>query len=111
MFIDLINGDKKMYFMPYYVIKLNACDAQSFSDVKELNQVNFFCRRLLQVPYPASNLYEAMYMYALSVNMTSSEGNDSSNGRLIATRLWGNSFTSKIYTYNLLFLTYYYCNP
>lgn len=55
------------------------------------------------MPYPASNLYEAMYMYALSVNMTSSEGNDSSNGRLIATRLWGNSFTSKIYTYNLFF--------
>ncbi|XP_078335729.1 atrial natriuretic peptide receptor 1-like [Crassostrea virginica] len=79
------------YFTP------NTIEYRNFTRrVKEKSQelFNYTYQTDEEVPYPASNLYEAMYMYAISVNMTSSEGNDSSNGRIIATRLWGNTFTS-----------------
>ena len=51
---------------------------------------------LFQVPYPAANLYEAMYMYGVFVNMTRENGDDLYNGSLVASYLWGKSFTSKI---------------
>ncbi|XP_052716060.1 atrial natriuretic peptide receptor 1-like isoform X1 [Crassostrea angulata] len=86
---------KSVLFISYFTP--NTIEYRNFTErvkIKSEELFNYTYQASEEVPYPASNLYEAMYMYALSVNMTSSEGNDSSNGRLIATRLWGNSFTS-----------------
>ncbi|CAH1788806.1 unnamed protein product, partial [Owenia fusiformis] len=45
-----------------------------------------------QLPYQAANLYEAVYLYAVSLNKTLAEGGDPDDGRLVSQRLWGKSF-------------------
>ncbi|KAK3083755.1 hypothetical protein FSP39_002632, partial [Pinctada imbricata] len=47
-----------------------------------------------QIPYPAANLYEAMYMYAVSLNMTLDMDGDPTNGTQVARYLWNKTFTS-----------------
>lgn len=48
-----------------------------------------------KVPYPAANLYEAMYGYALSINLTLANGSDTNDGEAVAKRLWNNKYTGK----------------
>ncbi|XP_064626574.1 atrial natriuretic peptide receptor 2-like isoform X2 [Lineus longissimus] len=47
-----------------------------------------------QVPYQAANVYEAVYLFARSVNETLAEGGEIKNGTLISQRLWNRSFDS-----------------
>ena len=50
----------------------------------------------MQVPYPAANLYEATYLYAVAVNETLAEGGDPTiNGIQLSRRVWGRSFPSE----------------
>ncbi|CAC5386854.1 Guanylate cyclase soluble subunit beta-2,Soluble guanylate cyclase gcy-31,Retinal guanylyl cyclase 1,Soluble guanylate cyclase gcy-35,Receptor-type guanylate cyclase gcy-28,Retinal guanylyl cyclase 2,Soluble guanylate cyclase 89Db,Heat-stable enterotoxin receptor,Soluble guanylate cyclase 88E,Guanylate cyclase soluble subunit alpha-2 [Mytilus coruscus] len=45
-----------------------------------------------EVPYPAANLYEAMYGFVLSLNLSLSNNTDIHDGETIAHRLWGNQY-------------------
>ncbi|XP_069135587.1 atrial natriuretic peptide receptor 1-like [Argopecten irradians] len=47
-----------------------------------------------EIPYPAANLYEAMYLYALAINTTLENGNDVTDGRAITHILWNRTFTT-----------------
>ncbi|XP_064598086.1 atrial natriuretic peptide receptor 1-like [Liolophura sinensis] len=54
------------------------------------------------VPYPAANLYEAMYMYARALKETLDDGEDPLNGTRVSQRLWGREFNDSL-TGNLKF--------
>ncbi|XP_062582692.1 atrial natriuretic peptide receptor 1-like [Saccostrea cucullata] len=89
------NAYQSIMFISYFTPNTN--DYRNFTErvrMKSLELFNYTYKADEEVPYPASNLYEAMYTYAISVNMTSTEGKDSSDGQLIASRIWGNTFTS-----------------
>ncbi|CAH1788809.1 unnamed protein product [Owenia fusiformis] len=56
-------------------------------------EFNFTYESDENVPYQAANLYEAVYLYAVSLNNTLEEGGDPDDGRLVSQRLWGKSFS------------------
>ena len=48
------------------------------------------------MPYPAANLYEATYLFALAVNETLEAGGDpTTEGIALSRRVWGRSFPSE----------------
>ncbi|XP_021357153.1 atrial natriuretic peptide receptor 1-like [Mizuhopecten yessoensis] len=48
----------------------------------------------LKIPYPAANLYEAMYLYALAMNTTLDHGGNISDGQTLTDALWNKTFST-----------------
>ncbi|XP_064629310.1 atrial natriuretic peptide receptor 3-like [Lineus longissimus] len=85
------------FFFIYYFNRDTSAEYDAFQrKVKEisLKKFGFTYEEDEMIPYPAANLYEAVYLYARSINETVAAGGNISNGTLLSHRLWGRSFHS-----------------
>ncbi|XP_074648742.1 atrial natriuretic peptide receptor 1-like isoform X2 [Tubulanus polymorphus] len=86
---------QSMLFISYYTRKSSRY-SQFVEDVRNmsLQYFNFTYRPGEMIPYPAVNLYEAVYLYAVAVNESLAAGHNISNGKQLSQRLWGRTFQS-----------------
>ncbi|XP_071181309.1 atrial natriuretic peptide receptor 1-like [Mytilus edulis] len=84
---------KSVIFVSYYT-PMTYEYTQFIEKVKHRSQdiFNYTYAEDEEVPYPAANLYEAMYGFALSLNLSLSNNTDIHDGETIAQRLWGNQY-------------------
>ncbi|VDI40672.1 Hypothetical predicted protein [Mytilus galloprovincialis] len=84
---------KSAIFVSYYT-PMTYEYSQFIEKIKQRSQdiFNYTYAEDEEVPYPAANLYEAMYGFALSLNLSLSNNTDIHDGETIAHRLWGNQY-------------------